>query len=109
MPLFESRNGTVHLCDKCQEELPVQGYVDYALRTTVAEPLHDRSSIEAMANWVAELGSGKKARRFFLQPFVDRDTVPVAGLRTPSDEMLESYRNSLLCCAQSVTVRGKST
>ena len=83
--------------------------VDYELRTTVAEPLHDRSSIEAMANWVAELGSGQKARRFFLQPFVDRDTVPVAGLRTPSDEMLESYRNSLLCCAQSVTVRGKST
>ena len=40
---------------------------------------------------------------------VSRDTVPVAGLRTPSDEMLESYRNSLLCCAQSVTVRGKST
>ena len=33
MPSFESRNGTVHLCDKCQEELHVQGYVDYALRT----------------------------------------------------------------------------
>lgn len=32
MPSFESRNGTVHLCDKCQEELHVQGYVDYALR-----------------------------------------------------------------------------
>lgn len=23
MPSFESRNGTVHLCDKCQEELHV--------------------------------------------------------------------------------------
>ena len=32
MPSFESKNGTVHLCDKCQEELHVQGYVDYALR-----------------------------------------------------------------------------
>lgn len=32
MPSFESRNGTVHLCDRCKEELHVEGYVDYTLR-----------------------------------------------------------------------------
>ncbi len=31
MSSFASQNGTVHLCDKCKEELHVEGYVDYAL------------------------------------------------------------------------------
>lgn len=29
---FASQNGTIHLCDKCKEELHVQGYEDYMLR-----------------------------------------------------------------------------
>lgn len=32
MPSFESRNGIVHLCDRCKGELHVEGYVDYTLR-----------------------------------------------------------------------------
>lgn len=32
MSSFTSQNGTIHLCDKCKEELHVEGYVDYALR-----------------------------------------------------------------------------
>ena len=32
MSSFASQNGTIHLCDKCKEELHVEGYVDYALR-----------------------------------------------------------------------------
>lgn len=31
MASFQSRNGSVHLCDKCKAELHVEGYVDYAL------------------------------------------------------------------------------
>lgn len=31
MSSFAGRNGTVRLCDKCKEELHVEGYVDYAL------------------------------------------------------------------------------
>lgn len=31
MSSFASQNGTIHLCDKCKEDLHVEGYVDYAL------------------------------------------------------------------------------
>ena len=80
--------------------------VDYELRTTVAEPLHDRSSIEAMANWVAELGSGKKALRFFLQPFVDRDTVLFSGLQTPDSTQMARFAELLRPFVLEVFVRG---
>ena len=83
--------------------------VDYELRTTVVTPLHDADSIREMAAWVSQLSDGKQAKRFFLQPFVDRDTVPVAGLTAPDDEMLDSFRHMLSICAQNVTIRGRST
>ena len=61
----------------------LSGAVDYELRTTVAEPLHDRQAMEDIARWIEKISPNQKARRFFIQPFVDRDTVMFAGLRTP--------------------------
>ena len=31
MSSFASQNGNIHLCDKCKEELHIEGYADYAL------------------------------------------------------------------------------
>ncbi len=61
------------------------GPVDYEFRTTVVSELHDEISFRAIAEWIAG------ARRYFLQPFTDRETVPVAGLSAPDMGLLERY------------------
>lgn len=70
--------------------LLLEGRVDYEFRTTVVAGLHDEASIGAIAAWIAG------ARRYYLQPFVDRETVPRRGLAAPgADEM-----NRLLAAAR---------
>ena len=62
--------------------LLLEGRVDYEFRTTVVAGMHDEASIAAIAAWIAG------ARRYYLQPFADRETVPQRGLATPdADEM----------------------
>ncbi len=70
---------------------------DYEFRTTVAAQLHDERSIREMGQWLLGLSGGKKVRRFFLQPFVDRDTVVYSGLSAPGEEELDHY----ILCAES--------
>ena len=79
---------------------------DYELRTTVVLPLHSEDSIAAMSAWLTALGDGKKAKRLYLQPFVDRDTVPVAGLCAPEADTLSAFVGLLQSCADYVTLRG---
>lgn len=68
-----------------------QNHVDYELRTTVVEQLHDFQSMEEMTRWVSTLAGGKKIKRWFLQPFTDRDTVMYSGLCAPDDDQLSKY------------------
>ena len=79
---------------------------DYELRTTVVLPLHSEDSIAAMSGWLTALGDGKKVKRLYLQPFVDRDTVPVAGLCAPEADTLSAFVGRLQSCADYVTLRG---
>ena len=79
---------------------------DYELRTTVVLPLHNEDSIAAMSAWLTALGNGKKVKRLYLQPFVDRDTVPVAGLCAPEADTLSAFVGRLQSCADYVTLRG---
>ena len=79
---------------------------DYELRTTVVLPLHSEDSIAAMSAWLTALGDGKKAKRLYLQPCVDRDTVPVAGLCAPEADTLSAFVGLLQSCADYVTLRG---
>lgn len=56
--------------------------VDYEFRTTVVRQFHDGDSFRAIGPWLAG------AKRYFLQSFVDRDTVLQAGLEAwPKAEM----------------------
>lgn len=80
--------------------------VDYELRTTVVEPLHDLKSIRAMSQWLTDLGDTKKVKRLYLQPFVDRETVPVSGLNAPTSEQLDAFLQILSPTAQLVEIRG---
>ena len=96
--------------DKVEESIRylLSGKVDYEFRTTVVKPLHDTASVQAMARWLEQLGDGQKIPRFFLQPFVDRDTVPVAGLSAPETQELEAYQAVLTPICGDVTLRGVS-
>ena len=61
------------------------GEADYEFRTTVVDELHDAADFEAIGRWIAG------AKRYFLQAFADRDSVPFAGLHAPSDEKMRRY------------------
>lgn len=58
--------------------------VDYEFRTTTVKELHDEQSFRDIAEWI------EGAKRFYIQPFKDRDTVKYK-LTTPSDEELRYY------------------
>lgn len=66
-------------------ELLMHGETDYEFRTTVVDELHERGDFEAIGAWIAG------ARRYFLQAFADRDSVPYANLHAPSAEKLREY------------------
>ena len=80
--------------------------VDFELRTTVVNPLHSGETITSMANWLLETTNGKPNPRLFVQPFVDRDTVPVGGFSAPTGAELEQFCRILGPCAERVELRG---
>ena len=80
--------------------------VDFELRTTVAKPLHSGETITSMADWLRETTNGKPIPRLFVQPFVDRDTVPVGGFSAPTGAELEQFCRILGPCAERVELRG---
>ena len=62
--------------------LLMNGNTDYEFRTTVIDELHDEEDFEK----IALLISG--AKRYFLQRFTDRDSVPYGNLSAPSFEKM---------------------
>lgn len=80
--------------------------IDYELRTTLARPLHSEASICSMAAWLEGIGQGRRIKRLFLQPFVDRETVPVSGLSAPEPEEIRTFEDILKQCSESVETRG---
>lgn len=86
--------------------LLLSGAVDYELRTTLVEPLHDADSILGIREWLESLGGGNKAKRYYLQPFVDRDTVLFSDLKAPETAKLLQYQELLAACAEKVEIRG---
>ena len=83
------------------------GELDYEFRTTVADQLHDAESLREMGQWLFDLSGGKMVRRFFLQPFVDRDTVVFSGLRAPTQEELDHYILCMKSFAEMAEIRGQ--
>ena len=80
--------------------------VEFELRTTVVKPLHSGESLTSMADWLLEATRGRGVPRLFVQPFVDRDTVPIGGLSAPGREELEQFCGILSACAERVELRG---
>ena len=79
----------------------LQGEVDYEFRTTVVRELFDDNSFLGIGPWI------RGAKRYFLQPFEDRDTVPVSGLHAPAQEDLERWRKIMLPFCPATEIRGR--
>ena len=79
----------------------LEGRVDYELRTTTLRQFHDSDSFRAIGAWI------QGARRYFIQNFVDRDTVAFAGLEGFSREELEGFAALVAPFVERVEVRGE--
>lgn len=73
---------------------------DYEFRTTVVAELHDDDSFPA----IGELIRG--ARRYFLQPFTDRDSGVFSGLHAPGRQDLERWLGLVRPFVQEAALRG---
>lgn len=82
------------------------GHVDYEFRTTVAEELHTPQDFEAMGKWFASLDPEHKPEKFFIQPYVDRDSVLTTGLHTPTGETLREMAAAIAPYVKTVAIRG---
>ena len=82
------------------------GSLPFEFRTTVVDEFHDDTAMEEIADWFASLMPGKKLDHYFLQPFVDRDSVLQTGLHTPNPAALQRFSKILLPIAKNVCIRG---
>lgn len=84
----------------------LSGAVDFEFRTTVADELHDPEDFAAIGKWLTELDPAHKAPKFFIQPYVDRESVLAGGLHTPAKEKLQKMLDEISPYVLSATLRG---
>ena len=77
-----------------------QGAVDYEFRTTVIRQYHEERDFHEIGAWI------QGARRYFLQAFTDRDTVPDHSLSAPDPAALRLYRDICAEYVEQVEIRG---
>jgi len=77
-----------------------EGRTDYEFRTTVVAELHDDDSFREIGPWI------RGARRYFLQKFTDRETVPFGGFHAPAEEDLRRWAEMMRAFVQEVSLRG---
>ncbi|MBD5132565.1 MAG: anaerobic ribonucleoside-triphosphate reductase activating protein [Clostridiales bacterium] len=82
-------------------ELIMNSGVDYEFRTTIAAELFDEKSIEDAARMI------KGAKRYFLQAFVMRDTVPSKTLTPPPPSVLSRYLEIAKRYVPNAKIRGE--
>ena len=80
--------------------LLMKGEVDYEFRTTVAQPLHEEKDFEEIGRWICG------AKNYFLQQYVERDTVPDKNLKSPTEAQLSQYLEVIRKYVPSSQIRG---
>ena len=73
---------------------------DYEFRTTVIRQFHEEQDFAEIGEMI------RGARRYFLQSFTDRDTVPYGGLSAPEKEELLRYAEQIRRFVPDVQTRG---
>lgn len=74
--------------------------IDYEFRTTVVEEFHEAADFEEMGKMI------RGAKRYFLQSFTDRDSVPFGNLHAPSKESLAQYLSIMKKYVPDSSIRG---
>jgi len=74
--------------------------VDYEFRTTTLKQFHDRASFEAIAQMI------DGAENYYIQGFVDRESVPYAGLSAYTREELEEFQAVVAPHVRNIGIRG---
>ena len=94
--------------DKTEQSLRLllSGRIDYELRTTCVAEFHNVPEIRAMGAWVEGLVPGVKPPTWYLQCFVDRDSVLQSGLHSHNREKMEEMRKALEPHGKIVSCRG---
>ncbi len=83
----------------------IGGTVDYEVRTTLVAQFHDEEAVREMGQWLGALVPGKKPKIWYLQTFVDRDSVEFSGLTAPETAQTEAFRAILEPFAEKVVIR----
>jgi pyruvate formate lyase activating enzyme len=73
---------------------------DYEFRTTIMREWHEESDIRAIGEMI------RGAKRYCLQPFVDRETVPDHELHAPAEDVILAYAGIMRSYVSDVSVRG---
>lgn len=79
-----------------------QQLIPYEFRTTIVNELHDDADMLAMSRWIAG------APAYFLQSYVDSDTVLCSGFHAPPIETLQNYAEICRQYVPNTTLRGIS-
>ena len=74
--------------------------VEYEFRTTVVEQYHSEENFEEIGKWICG------AKKYFLQQYVARDTVPNCFLEAPSRETMEKYIKIVRQYVPAAEIRG---
>ena len=74
--------------------------VDYEFRTTTLKQFHDRASFEGIAQMI------DGAENYYIQGFVDRESVPYAGLSAYTREELEEFQAIVAPHVHNIGIRG---
>ena len=81
----------------------LSGKVPYEFRTTVVKQFHDEDSFRGIAEWI------EGAENYFLQSFVDRETVHYSGLEPHTPEQLEVFKAIVEPHVKHIEIRGVET
>lgn len=76
------------------------GIIESEFRTTVIKEFHDENAFHAIGKLI------KGAKNYYLQPFVDRDTVPNHNLNAPTKQELQNYAKIMENYVKNVSIRG---
>ncbi len=74
--------------------------IDYEFRTTVIDELHEHADFEKIGAWI------RGAKAYYLQPFVDRDSVVYGSFHAPARSSMEMYETAVRKFVQYAAIRG---
>ena len=86
-------------------QLLLSGGVEYEFRTTVMDELHDEEAMTGIGQWLQRLSPQRKAERFFLQPYVERESVLAPGMHAPSREKLQNMAKTIAPYVKQAEIR----